>query len=840
MSEFASLILLVMLVVMLGVGGVVFWIVRRRLQHAKDIERSLKMAPLLLKLPPAEEDESQRDEREKIKENVSRAEGIYTLLSGIATNRRWLYSQRHISFEIVAHGEQIYFYVAVPVALVTSVEKALVAAYPTIQIIPAEDHNIFSETGKIATITGGEMHLTGDSFYPLQTYKTLEFDPLAGMLSALTRLKPDEGVVVQVMFRPANPKWVIKAREFAKGLLNPQRAKMHDPMHIAASVARAPFGSPDWQAKEQMQDPSKQADSIDQKLAQAVEEKAAQPAFETLIRIVTSSDDFGRSKLLLQDVVNGFAQFALPGSNSFQFVAAPSQQQLATDLIFRFFPAQKKKVILNSSELATLFHLPSSHSELAAPLERKGLKEVASPADLPDAGIVLGSNFFQGKEKVVRLTDKDRTRHMYILGQTGTGKSVLLGDMIVQDMMAGKGLCFIDPHGEVAEEIIAKVPPHRAEDVIYFNPADMAMPLGMNILETDPAHPEQKDFVIQETLAMLYKMYDPNNQGFIGPRFEQWYRNAALTVMADPAGATFLEIPKPFLDDDFLKAKFKYVTDPTVQDFWINEMGQTSERDKSEMLGYFVSKWGAFQSNETMRNIMGQHQSAFDFGKVMDEGKILIVNLSKGQVGELNAKYLGMIFVIKVLAAAFARSGRPKDQMPLFTLYVDEFQNFATESFATILSEARKYNLCLVVANQFIGQLTDEIKGAVFGNVGTLFTYRCGPDDAEYLEKQFLPSFDKTDLVNMPNLLGAVKLMANGLPTKPFTLKPIFPPIGGYGDANVALNVKELSRNKYGRPKEEVAKEVAAALTMRDEPRPSSAPAPAEQASVPAGSQSAQ
>ncbi len=825
MSEYASLLLLVFMVVFLGVGGAVFWVVRRRLQHAKDIERSLKMVPLMLQLPPAEHDESQRDEREKIKENVSRAEGIYTLLSGVATNRRLLYAQRHISFEIVAQGEQIFFYIAVPITLVSSVEKALVAAYPDIQIIPSEDHNIFSKVGKIATVAGGEMQLAADAYYPIQTYKSLDFDPLTGLLSALTKLKADEGVVLQVMFRPSNPKWAMKARQYAKGLLNPQRATMHDPLHIAASVAKAPFGSPDWQAKEQQGDPSKQADSIDQKLAQAVEEKAAQPTFETMIRVVTSSDDFNRSKMLVQDIVNGFAQLALPGSNSFQFVAAASQQQLATDMIFRFFPTNRNKVILNSSELATIFHLPGSNLEIATPLERKGLKEVSSPADIPEEGLVLGSNFFQGKEKVIRLTDKDRTRHMYILGQTGTGKSVLLSDLIVQDMMAGKGLCFIDPHGEVAEEIIAKVPPHRAEDVIYFNPADMAMPLGMNILETDPEHPEQKDFVIQETLAMLYKMYDPNNQGFIGPRFEQWYRNSALTVMADPAGATFLEIPKPFLDDEFLKAKFKYVKDPTVQDFWINEMGQTSERDKSEMLGYFVSKWGAFQSNETMRNIMGQHKSAFDFGKVMDTNKILIVNLSKGQVGELNAKYLGMIFVIKVLAAAFARSGRSKDQMPLFTLYVDEFQNFATESFATILSEARKYNLCLIVANQFIGQLTDEIKGAIFGNVGTLFTYRCGPDDAEYLEKQFAPSFDKTDLVNMPNLSGAIKLMANGLPTKPFTLKPIFPPIGGYGDANVALSVKELSRNKYGRPKDEVAKEVATALTMRDAKKPDQAPA---------------
>ncbi|MEI7818621.1 MAG: DUF87 domain-containing protein, partial [bacterium] len=691
MNDFTILMLTILFGVVVGVGVFAAWFLRRKMSHSKDIERSLKLVPLMLKLPPAEEDEGQRDIREKIKENVSRAEGIYTLLSGIATNRRWLYSQRHLSFEIVAQGEQIFFYVAVPISLVSSVEKALVSAYPTIQIIPSEDHNIFSEAGRIDTVAGGEFVLSNDNFYPIQTYKTLDFDPLSGMLSALTRLKSDEGVVVQTMFRPANPKWVKKARNFAKDLLNPQRAKMHDPLHVATSLAKAPFGTPDWQAKEQGQDPSKQADSIDQKLSQAVEEKAGQPVFEVLIRVATSSSDANSSRMLVQDVVNGFAQFALPGSNSFEFKSAGTPQKLASDLIFRFFPAHENKLILNSSELATIFHLPSQSGEMGTPLERKGLKEVASPANLPDAGLVLGSNFFQGKEKVIRLTDKDRTRHMYILGQTGTGKSVILEDLIVQDMMAGKGLCFIDPHGETADMLMSKVPAHRAEDVIYFNPSDAAMPLGLNILETDLAHPEQKDFVIQETLSMLYKLYDPNNQGFIGPRFEQWYRNSALTVMADPAGATFLEIPKPFLDDDFLKAKFKYVTDVTVQDFWINEMGQTSERDKSEMLGYFVSKWGAFQSNSVMRNIMGQHKSAFDFSKVMDEGKILIVNLSKGQVGELNAKYLGMIFVIKLLTAALGRSGRPADSMRQFTLYVDEFQNFSTDSFATILSEARKY-----------------------------------------------------------------------------------------------------------------------------------------------------
>lgn len=794
-------------------GGFLWW--RHHRQRAKDIERSLKMVPLLLNLPPQEVDDgAARDEREKIKENIARAEGVYSLLSGLSTNKRWLYSQRHLSFEIVAQGEQIFFYVAVPVNLVAAIEKALVAAYPTIQITPAADHNFFSETGKINTVVGGEFSLSADSFFPLQSYKTLDFDPLSGVLSGLSRLKPDEGMGIQLLIRPANPRWPGQARERAKDILNPQRAQMHSATHIASSIAMAPIKNPDWYGKEQSQDPTKQADQIDQKQAQSIEEKASQPAFETCIRIVASSSDIHRSQMLIQHTINGLAQFNLPGSNGLVFQPARNVQDLATDFIFRFFPASKNQVVLNTTELATIFHLPDAALESATQVERKGIKEVSAPANLPEAGLVLGSNFYGGQEKVVRLTEKDRSRHMYIIGQTGTGKSVMLQDMIVQDMALGKGMCLIDPHGELAEDVLAKVPAHRKDDVVYFNPADTSMPLGLNILEFDPVHPEQKDFVIQETIAMLYKLYDPDHQGIIGPRFENWYRNSALTVMSDPKGATFLEIPKPFLDDDFLKAKFRHVTDVTVQDFWINEMGQTSDRDKSEMLGWFASKWGAFMSNETMRNIIGQHQSSFNFTDIMDSNKILIVNLSKGQVGEMNSKLLGMMFVIKILAAALARAGRPKEELQQFTLYVDEFQNFATDSFATILSEARKYELSLVVANQFIGQLTDQIKGAVFGNVGTLFSYRCGPEDAEFLQKQFEPSFDSNDLVNMPNLQGAIKLMANGLPTKPFSLKPIFPPIGD-PDIPGALAIKELSRQKFGRPKAEVDHEVSSALTLR-------------------------
>lgn len=825
-SQFIFFATTVTLTILASCGLVAFFVYRRILRRAKDIERSLKMVPVLIKLPPAQNDQnSSRDQREEIKENIAKAEGVFNLLSGVATkNKAWLYGQRHISLEIIAQGETISFHAAIPVVLLSAVEKALVSGYPGIQISKVEDPNIFSETSKISGVAGGELKLKKDNYFPIKHYKLADFDALSGMLSTLSKLSPGEGAAVQILLRPAGSAWAKRARQRAKDILNPEKAKKKDPTNIALQIAKAPFVAPSEQ-KEKSKDSLKQPDQIDQKRSQMIEEKAASPAFECLVRLVASAGDGVRAKMILQDMLTGFAQFDLPGSNGFSFRAAKTPQKLATDFIFRFFPASKKNLILSSVELATIFHLPSEQMEISTPLERTALNEVAAPASLPEEGLVLGSNKFRGSEKVVRLTDKDRTRHFYIIGQTGTGKSVMLENMAVQDMAAGKGFCLIDPHGELAEKVLAKVPASRANDVIYFNPADTAMPLGLNILEFDPAHPEQKDFIIQETINMLYKLYDPQHQGIVGPRFEHWYRNAALTIMSDPEGATFLEVPKPFTDDDFLKAKFKHVTNPIVQDFWIKEMGQTSDFHKSEMLGWFVSKWGQFQGNEIMRNIIGQRQSSFDIKKVMDEGKILIVNLSKGLVGDQNSNLLGMIFVIKILTAALARSSTPPEQRRQFTLYVDEFQNFATDSFATILSEARKYNLCLVVANQFIAQLNEQIKGAVFGNVGSIMGYRVGPEDAEFLVKQFEPNFDTNDLVNLPNGTAALKLLVDGLPTPPFTYTGIWPPVGRASD-KVFSAVVELSRNTYGRPKAEVDTEVAEAL--RSTPKAAAVPVATE------------
>lgn len=801
-----------------ALGLVCFLIYRKMVRKTKDIERSLKLVPLQIKLPPAEASEAGgRDTRELFKENISKAEGIFNLLSGITADKSKLYGNRYVSFEIIADGQMIYFYTAVPVTLLSTVQKALISGYPTIQIEQVDDPNIFSKTSKLAGIAGGELELANDSYYPIATYKNRDADPLAGILSSLSRLQQGEGAGIQILVRPAHKKWAKNAKKYAKDLLDPEKiaAEKHTPQKMLKEIAMAPIKQPKYSKKleEGTIKQDYQPDAINQKMSQLVEEKYAMPAFETMIRVIASSDDPNKSKATVQDILTGFAQMALPNSNQFKLVPAKSSEQLATDFIFRFFPANKNRTVLNSTELAGLFHFPGEDMQVSTPVIRKGAREVSAPADLADEGLILGSNLYRGQETVVRLTDDDRRRHVYIIGQTGTGKSIFLENCIVQDMHMGKGLCCMDPHGELAEKIMAKVPPHRLKDVVYFNPSDTDYPLGFNLLEFDPAHPEQKDFLVLEAINMFYKLYDPKGQGFVGPMFVDWFRNAALTVMSDPEGGTLIEVPKLFTNDEYLKQKFRHVKDPIVQEFWTGQMAQTSEHSKSEMLGYFTSKFGDFANNEIMRNIIGQKHSSFNLRDIMDNKKILLVNLSKGLLGDMNSKILGIVFIIKFQMAAMSRSDMDEKDRQDFSLYIDEFQNYATDSIATILSEARKYRLSMIVANQFISQLEEPIRDAVFGNVGNMVGFRVGPDDAEFMAKQFAPQFDKDDIINTPNFNAVARIINKGVVTPSFSLKEIFPPIG-VKTPGIYDQMVQISRQNYARPKAEVAAEIAKALAV--------------------------
>lgn len=817
----------------LVLGGIAFFAYRRVLRRAKGIERGLKMVPLLIHLPPpADESEQQtmRDSRDVMREKASQAQTLYDLIAGTLQKgfKSNFYGQRHIAFEIIASNGLVHFFAAIPIAMVSTVEQAVLSAYPGARVEEVEDHNIFNPQGRLSGTVGGELVLKEEYSYPISTLAHMERDPVEALINSLIRLEPGDGAAVQIMLRPANPKWPNRG----KFLVARKRRQREGALDInPLDLAKAAYKSPDqWHQESVQYQPSKLEESI----LQNMEEKMRHPGFEVLVRVIASSGTYDRAQMILRNIANSFALFEAPGSNGFRFLESRDIQGLVTAFIFRFFPPEVKSNILATNELATLFHLPNDQFNASTAVERQLSKQVDGPVNLPSAGLLLGYNLYRGIKKEIRLSHEDRRRHMYIIGQTGTGKSTILENIVVQDMLAGNGLAFIDPHGDAAEKLLSMVPKERAEDVIYFNPADMDQPLGINLFEFDS--PEQKDFIIQEAINMLYKLYDPDHTGIIGPRFEHWFRNAALTLMADPEGSSFIEIPKVFTDTTYLKNKFKHLQDPTVIDFWTKEMGQTSDYHKSEMLGWFVSKFGAFQSNDMMRNIIGQTKSAFNIREIMDQKKILIVNLSKGMTGDLNSKLLGMIFVIKIQAAAMSRSNVPENERSDFSLIVDEFQNFSTDSFASILSEARKYRLNLIVANQFIGQLSEEIREAVFGNIGTIMSYRCGPEDAEFLIKQFQPLFTERDLINIPNFNAVMKLLIGGLPSLPFSLAAM-PPLG-MRNPEMGLAVKQLSAAKFGIQRGQVEADIFARL--QNQPRPAMAPVvqapppPAAEVPVPA------
>ena len=438
-------------------------------------------------------------------------------------------------------------------------------------------------------------------------------------------------------------------------------------------------------------------------------------------------------------------------------------------------------------------------------------KQVDGPTQVMETGLLLGYNEFRGVKKPIRLSDKDRRRHIHIIGQTGVGKSVLQENLAYQDMLDGRGFALVDPHGDLAEHLLEKVPKERVEDIIYFNPSDMDNPIGLNMFEFD--HPDQKDFLVQEAIGMLYGLYDPGHTGIVGPRLEHIFRNCALLLMSDPAGGTFVDIPKLLVDDSFRNNKLKYVTDQQVLDFWTKEFPASQRSSEAgEVISWVIAKFGPFISNDAMRNIIGQTKSGFDFQDIMNNNKILLVNLSKGKLGDLNSKLLGIVFVMKFQAAAMARAKIPEDERKDFTLYVDEFQNFATDSFETILSEARKYRLSLVLANQFMTQLKEELREAILGNVGTTITGRIGITDAEIMVKRYTPVFDAEDLTKLPNFESVCVAQIEGVPSAPFSMAWI-PPMG-HQNAQLGDALRRLSAAKYGHPRAQVEREIAARTSM--------------------------
>ena len=807
----AGIFITVFVFVFLGaaIGIFAFSQYRKTLREAKNYERGLKMVPLLIHLPPSSDDISNtggRDERDVTEEVLSQAQVMYNIIASTATRgfKSKIYGQRHLSFEIIAREGLVHYYAVVPSVLVDVVRQAVAAAYPSARLEEVAEHNIFSQVGKMSGTIGGEFTLKKNYVYPIATYKESKQDASRALLNALSAAGREDGMAVQLMIRPAREGW---AKNSITAVEKITKDKAKKKAGFGGMIAPKELMEALWKPPEvgDVKPEDKQLTSLEKTTVEAIEEKTKHPAYEVLVRVVVSSNTATHSQALLKNVVAAFALFDSPTFNGFKFAVTKNVEELVTAYIFRFFPQTVTQSILNSVELASLFHLPNQKDIPTAQVQRQMSKQVDGPTQLMDEGFLLGYNEFRGVKKPIRLSTNDRRRHTYIIGQTGTGKSILLENLAFQDMMDGRGFAFVDPHGDSVENLLGKVPKERVEDIIYFNPGDMTNPIGLNMFEYD--NPDQKDFLVQEAINMLYGLYDPGHTGIVGPRLEHIFRNCALLLMSDPNGGTFIDIPKLLIDDDFMKSKLKYVTDQTVLDFWTKEYPESKRSNESgEVVSWVVSKFGPFISNESMRNILGQTKSSFNLRDIMDNKKILLVNLSKGRMGELNSKLLGIIFVMKFQAAAMSRADTPEAGREDFSLYVDEFQNFATESFESILSEARKYRLNLILGNQFMTQLTDKIREAIIGNVGTVISGRIGITDAEMLVKKFSPTFDAEDLTKMPNYQSVTSVMINNVPSAPFSMS-FLPPMG---QSNMQLSdaLKRLSAAKYGKPRSIVEKEI--------------------------------
>lgn len=452
---------------------------------------------------------------------------------------------------------------------------------------------------------------------------------------------------------------------------------------------------------------------------------------------------------------------------------------------------------LSLRELTTIYHFPPTGIESSPHLKQARFTHAPAPLSLPHGGMLLGTNTYRGQETQVHISPEDRLRHMYIIGQTGTGKTGLMKSMIIQDIKNGEGCCFIDPHGSDILDILAAVPPERYKDVIYFDPADLSRPFSLNFLEYDLSRPEQKTFIVNELLAIFHRLYMDVPES-MGPAFEQYFRNATLLVMEDPSsGSTMLDIARVLANKEFRQEKLAKSMNPIVNQFW-TEIATKAGGDAAleNIIPYITNKFDDFTANDFIRPIVGQQESSFKFRDVMDTKKILLINLSKGRLGERNANLLGLVIVGKLFMAALSRADTPSKQYPPFYLYIDEFQNITTDSIPGILSEARKYKLALTMAHQFLNQVEEKTRNAVFGNVGNMAIFRTGEEDAEFFAKQFAPVFEALDFVNIENRNAYVKILASGVPQKPFDMKTAnFEP----GNPAQVDDLIHLSSITYGR-----------------------------------------
>lgn len=733
-----------------------------------------------------------QDRTKPLKELISAMEQFYAGM--LAVGEPYAGEPPYFSLELavpVDHSH-LYFYAAVPNSRADLFEKQLLAIFPDAHLTPQpNDYNIFVQDGGSY---GSVARLIDKPMLPLKDFSEFDYDPLNSILNAFAKIgAEDEGASLQIMFHPQGERYNHHYRKVLSSLREgmPVDRALSTPESLAGEFLRE-TGSIIAKPKEYS------PQNVNQHVVELVERKLEAPIIATNVRLVVSSRSPQRAHQLLGELESAFRQFENPRSNRLEWkrLGKSDQKKLFHDYTFRLYN-HSSEVPLSLRELTTMYHFPPQGIESSPHLKQSRFTSAPAPMELPQAGLLLGTNTYRAHTSEVRIAPADRLRHLYVIGQTGTGKTSFLKTLIEQDIRNGDGVCFIDPHGNDILDVLAAVPPERYEDVIYFDPAYVARPFGLNLLEYDPNYPEQKTFIVNELLAIFRRLYGDVPES-MGPAFEQYFRNATMLVMEDPAtGSTMMDISRVLSDSAFRNMKLSRSMNPIVNQFW-TEIATKAGGDAAleNIVPYITNKFDDFTANDFMRPIIGQQNSSFNFRNIMDSKKILLVNLSKGRLGERNANLLGLILVGKIFMAALSRADNPRGDFPPFYLYIDEFQNITTDSIPGILSEARKYKLSLTIAHQFLAQVDEKIRDAVFGNVGSMATFRVGEEDGEFFARQFAPVFSALDFVNIENYNAYIRLLSNGVPQKPFNIKTL-PPVQG-NPAQVD-DLRELSYLTYGR-----------------------------------------
>ena len=789
-----------------------------KIQKQHRLEQANKIRFLQVQIPKnavaRSSDIDAKDHIQSMKQNIELMNQVYKNFYAIF-DEGWKnkeFGNNAISMEILVEKEVIKFILWVPSDHLMTVEK-MIASFYTGAIVENIRQPKILEAGKY--FAGGEFTLTKDSVHPLKTYESFEADPMDSILSAFSNISRDEKVWIQILVEPLHENWLKKMRKTADDIKEGKKKLWF--WWIIQKLRDS--GKKETSEKEQKE----KKHSFSQQQLSDFDKKMDDELFRVKIRTIATSPDKQRPRKIIDDISRLFNQYNYIGLNTLKFNKAQDLQTFArhyslrilypdTSLltnILKFNPS----TVLNIKELSSIIHFPHGRFNQNPRIAWQKFKVIPAPDDLPSEGIVVGYNNYWGVKREIRITDKDRFRHIYILGQTGTGKSTIMLTQAIDDMDNGRGFTFIDPHGEAVEFLLRHFPKERIDDLIYFDLWNTAYPIGLNPLEVSPDDSDEKDVVTNDLVEMFIQMY---GHEIFGPRIQDYFRNACLLLMDQPEGGTIVDIMRLFTDEAFAEAKIRNVKDPVVTAWWNKTYKKMGDREKAEIIPFIQAKFWPFTTGVYVRNIIGQSKSAFKMYDAMQQKKIILMNLAKGISGEETSKLIGKIIAMQVKLSALKRAKiEEKDRVPHY-LYVDEFQNYVSQSFESIMSEARKCRLGLVVAHQYTDQLKQgglwgelDLSKTIFGNIGNMFVYKVGAPDAEFLAKEFEPEFSQTDLTSTEAFMGACKISINNQQTRPFSFKAKIPYVlEAKNPPEKVQIIKQISSLKRGTKRELVDKEI--------------------------------